>query len=270
MADKNEMTFWEHLDELRGTLWRSVIAVIVFAIVAFIFKEFIFDHVLLGPKEKTFVTYQVMCKISEWLSISSLCIDPSSFEIINIKLAGQFISHMTISFIAGLIVAMPFVLFQFWLFIKPGLTETEVKSARGGVAIISILFLTGILFSYFIVVPLMVNFLGGYQVSNMVTNQIALNSYTSAVSMMTLLMGLLFELPVLVVFLTKIGFMTPDILKKYRKHTLIAILIIAGIITPSPDIFSQLIVALPLYGLFELSINISSRIHRKKQAKLAG
>lgn len=270
MADQHEMTFWEHLDELRGTLWRSLIAIVVFGIIAFIFKEFLFDNVLLAPKEKSFVTYQVLCKIAEWTSLPSLCIDPSSFEIINIKLAGQFMSHMTISFIAGLILAMPFILFQFWLFIKPGLNEIEMKNARGGVLIISVLFITGILFSYFVVVPLMVNFLGGYQVSSMVSNQIALNSYTSSVSMMTLLMGLLFELPVLVVFLTRIGVMTPVFLKKYRKHTLVAILIISGIITPSPDIFSQLIVALPLYGLFELSVNISCKIYRRKQKELAG
>ncbi|MFH1936372.1 MAG: twin-arginine translocase subunit TatC, partial [Bacteroidota bacterium] len=134
---------------------------------------------------------------------------------------------------------------------------------------ISTLFLTGVLFSYFIVVPLMVNFLGGYQVSEMVTNQIALSSYTGSVTMMTLLMGLLFELPIVVIFLTKAGVLSPAYLKKYRKHTLIAILIIAGVITPSPDIFSQLIVAIPLYGLFEFSLSISSRIYARKQKEQA-
>jgi len=201
--------------------------------------------------------------------MKSLCIDPSSFQIININLAGQFMSHMTISFVAGLIVAMPFVVFQFWRFIKPGLTPVEVQNARGGVLVISLLFLTGILFSYFIVVPLMVNFLGGYQVSEMVTNQIALSSYTGSVTMMTLLMGLLFELPIVVIFLTKVGLITPVYLKKYRKHTLIAILIISGIITPSPDIFSQLIVAIPLYILFEFSVGVSGRIYARKQLSMA-
>ena len=259
------MTFWEHLDELRSTLIWSVVAIAVCGIVAFIFKEILFDHILLAPKEKSFISYRVLCKLADSVAMPTLCIDPSSFQIININLAGQFMAHMTISFVAGLIVAMPFVVYQFWRFIKPGLTDEEKSHTRGGVLIISVLFLTGILFSYFIVVPLMVNFLGGYQVSEMVTNQIALSSYTSAITMMTLLMGLLFELPIVVVFLTKAGILTPSHLKKYRKHTLIAILIIAGIITPSPDIFSQLIVAVPLYLLFEFSVNISSRIHTRKQ-----
>jgi len=228
----------------------------------------LFDHILLAPKEKSFITYRLLCKLAEVTSMTSLCIDPSSFQIININLAGQFMSHMTISFVAGLIVAMPFVVWQFWRFIKPGLTDEEVKHTQGGVFIISFLFLTGVLFSYFIVVPLMVNFLGGYQVSEMVTNQIALSSYTGSVTMMTLLMGLLFELPIIVIFLTKAGIITPAYLKKYRKHTLIAILIIAGIITPSPDIFSQLIVAIPLYFLFELSVSVSSRIYARKQLRM--
>ena len=178
-------------------------------------------------------------------------------------------SHMNISLVAGLIMSLPYILWEFWRFVKPGLTEKEVRNSRGAVTIISFLFILGILFSYFIVAPLMINFLGGYVVSASVSNQIALSSYVSSVTLMTLLMGLLFELPVLVLFLTKIGIVTPDLLKKYRKHTLIVILILAGIITPSPDIFSQLVVAIPLYTLFEISLMISSRIHRKKQ-DLAG
>ncbi|NQV01341.1 MAG: twin-arginine translocase subunit TatC [Bacteroidia bacterium] len=265
----HELTFWEHLDELRSTLIWSIVAIAVCGIVAFFFKEILFDHILLAPKEKSFITYQLLCKLADLVSMTTLCIDPSFFEIININLAGQFMSHMIISMVAGLIVAMPFVVWQFWRFIKPGLTDKEIKHTRGGVFIISVLFLTGVLFSYFIVVPLMINFLGGYQVSEMVTNQIALSSYTGSVTMMTLLMGLLFELPIVVIFLTKAGVITPAYLKKYRKHTLIAILIIAGIITPSPDIFSQLIVAIPLYMLFEFSVSISSRIHARKQNDLA-
>jgi sec-independent protein translocase protein TatC len=263
--DVREMTFWEHLDELRSTLIWSIVAIAVCGTVAFVFKEILFDHILLAPKEKSFITYRLLCKLADISSMPSLCIDPSSFQIININLAGQFMSHMTISLVAGLIVAMPFVVYQFWRFIKPGLTPTEVQHTRGGVLVISFLFLTGILFSYFIVVPLMVNFLGGYQVSSMVINQIALSSYTGSITMMTLLMGLLFELPIVVIFLTKAGIITPAYLKKYRKHTLIAILIIAGVITPSPDIFSQLLVAIPLYLLFEFSVGVSGRIYARKR-----
>ncbi|MEI7895421.1 MAG: twin-arginine translocase subunit TatC [bacterium] len=266
---EKEMTFWEHLDILRGTLWRILIAVLVTSIAAFAFKEVLFDGIILAPKSKTFITYRAFCKLGDLLSMPSLCIDPSQFQLININLAGQFTSHMNISLIAGLIVALPYVLWELWRFVKPGLNEEEIRSSRGAVTIISLLFILGVLFSYFIAAPLMINFLGGYAVSAAVSNQIALTSYVSSITMMTLLMGLLFELPVLILFLTKIGIITPQYLRKYRKHTLIAILIIAGVITPSPDIFSQLIVAIPLYALFEISLVISSRIYKKKQ-ELAG
>jgi sec-independent protein translocase protein TatC len=263
--EEKEMTFWEHLDELRGTLWRVLIALLVTSIAAFAFKEVLFDDIILAPKSKTFITYRAFCKLGDWLSMPSLCIDPSQFQLININLAGQFTSHMNISLVAGLILALPYVLWELWRFIKPGLNEKEVRSSRGAVTIITLLFITGVLFSYFIVAPLMINFLGGYAVSSSVSNQIALTSYVSSITLMTLLMGLLFELPVLVLFMTKIGIITPKYLRKYRKHTMIGILIIAGLITPSPDIFSQLIVALPLYALFELSLAISARMYRKKQ-----
>jgi len=266
MAEQEkEMTFWEHLDELRGTLWRVLIALLVTSIAAFVFKEVLFDDIILAPKSKDFITYRVFCKLGDMLSIPSLCIDPSQFQLININLAGQFTSHMNISLVAGLIIALPYILWELWRFIKPGLNEQEIRSSRGAVAVITTLFVTGVLFSYFIVAPLMINFLGGYTVSASVANQISLTSYVSSITLMTLLMGLLFELPVLIFFLTKIGIVTPGFLRKYRKHAIIGILIIAGVITPSPDIFSQLIVAVPLYGLFEFSLSMSSRLHRKSQ-----
>jgi len=264
-----EMTFWEHLDELRGTLWRIIIALVVTSITAFIFKQVLFDDIILAPKSKTFITYRAFCQLGEWFSMPSLCIDPSQFQLININLAGQFTAHMNISLVAGLIVALPYILWELWRFVKPGLNAQEIRSSRGAVSIITFLFILGVMFSYFIVAPLMINFLGGYAVSDAVSNQIALTSYVSSITLMTLLMGLLFELPVLVLFLTKIGIVTPKYLRKYRKHTVIGILIVAGIITPSPDMFSQLIVAIPLYALFELSVSISSRMYRKNK-ELAG
>ena len=260
-----EMTFWEHLDELRGALWRIVIAILVTSIAAFAFKEVLFDDIILAPKSKTFITYRAFCKLGEWLSMPSLCVDPSHFQLINISLAGQFTAHMNISMIVGLIIALPYALWELWRFIKPGLSDREVRNSRGIVAIVTLLFLTGVCFSYFVAAPLMINFLGGYTVSDAVINQIALTSYVSSITMMTLLMGLLFELPMLILFLTKIGIITPKHLRKYRKHTIIGILIVAGVITPSPDIFSQVIVAIPLYALFELSLAMSARIYRKKQ-----
>jgi sec-independent protein translocase protein TatC len=266
-SQDNEMTFWDHLEDLRGSLFRSVIAIIVFGITAFIFKGIIFDQVILAPKNNDFITFRLLCKLGKMLSIDTFCFKTASINLINIELAGQFMSHLMISIIVGLVVAVPYIVWEFWRFIKPGLTENERKNTRGAVFIISMLFLTGVLFSYFLVVPLMINFLGNYHVSASVTNQIALTSYTSSVTMMTLIMGLIFEFPILVVFLTKIGILTPSLLKKYRKHTIVVILIIAGLITPSPDIFSQLIVAVPLYCLYEISLSVSSRMYTKREKK---
>ncbi len=263
--DEKEMTFWEHLDEFRGVIIRGIIAIILLTIVAFSFKSILFDHILLAPKNSDFITYRALCRLGKFFSTDSLCIDASSIQLININLAGQFMSHMTISLIAAFILGLPYVTWELWRFIRPGLTEKERKNTRGAVAVISGLFVVGVLFSYFIVVPLMVNFLGNYRVSESVANQIALTSYTSSVTTMTLLMGLIFEFPVVVLFLTKIGIVTPAFLKKYRKHTIIAILIVAGVITPSPDIFSQIVVAMPLYLLFEISIVISKRIYRNRE-----
>jgi sec-independent protein translocase protein TatC len=237
--------------------------------VAFAFKDILFDTIILGPKSKDFITYRLLCKLGKALAMPSLCVDPSSFQIININLAGQFLAHMNISLIAGLILALPYILWELWRFIKPGLTEKEVRASRGAIFVIFLLFITGVLFSYFIVAPLMINFLGGYSVSENVRNQIALTSYVSNITLLTLLMGVVFELPVVILLLTKIGIITPMMLKKYRKHTIVVILIVAGVITPSPDVFSQLIVAFPLYGLFEISLVISSRSYKKKK-QLAG
>jgi sec-independent protein translocase protein TatC len=262
---EKEMSFWEHLDELRALLFRCIIAIIVTMICAFIFKEFLFDHIILAPKNSDFITYRVLCKLGKLISMNSLCFDTTSLNLININLAGQFLSHMTVSIVAGFIISTPYIIWEFWRFIKPGLTPLEIRHTRGAVFIISSLFLAGILFSYFLVVPIMVNFLGNYHVSISVVNQIALNSYVGSVTTMTLLMGLIFEFPIVVFFLTRIGILNPTLLKKYRKHTIIIILITSGIITPSPDIFSQLVVSIPLYVLYEISLIVSSRIYRKKE-----
>jgi sec-independent protein translocase protein TatC len=260
-----EMTFWEHLEELRSVLIRSVVVLLLMTVVAIFFKEFLFDKIVLAPKNSDFITYRVLCHIGKWLSWSALCFDTSSLHLINISLAGQFTSHMTVSFIAACIVTSPYVIWELWRFVKPGLTENEVRNTRGAVTVISSLFISGVLFSYYMVVPVMVNFLGNYQVSASVSNQIALDSYVGSVTMMTLLMGLIFEFPIVVYFLTRIGILNPSILKKYRKHTIVGILILAGIITPSPDVFSQLVVSFPLYILYEISLRLSMRVYRRRQ-----
>lgn len=265
-SNEDEMTFWDHLDEFRSVLVRGVIAIVAIAILAFSFKGILFDYIILAPKSSDFITYRLLCKLGKWIGVESFCLQPSTINLINIELAGQFMAHMIIALIAGLVVAIPYVIWELWRFVSPGLTKKERENTRGVVLIVSSLFLIGVLFSYFLVVPLMVNFLGNYQVSESVVNTISLTSYTSSVTTLTLLMGLVFEFPVVVVFLTKLGIITPKLLKNYRKHIVVIIFIVAGLITPSPDIFSQLIVAIPLYGLFEFSIIFSKRVYKKKLA----
>ncbi len=262
------MTFWDHLDELRWHIMRSLIAVVVLAIVAFINREIIFDYIILAPSSSEFVTNRALCRIGEWLSVSALCIKDMKLQIINIKMSGQFLTHMYISIVAGFILAFPYVLWEIWRFIKPAMKESEQKYSSGGVFISSVLFLMGILFSYFIIVPLTVNFLGTYQVSDSVYNQISLTSYINTVVSVTFSVGLVFELPILVYFLTKIGVLTPDFMRKNRKYMYVIMLILAAVITP-PDMFSQILVVLPLIVLYEFSIGVSNRVYKKGLEELA-
>jgi sec-independent protein translocase protein TatC len=179
-------------------------------------------------------------------------------------MAGQFNTHIMVSFYVGIMAAFPFIIYQFWLFLKPALYEAERRRSRGAVFFISLLFTTGVLFGYFIISPLTIHFLGGYSVSAEVTNQINLGSYIASVVSVTMASGLLFELPVLIVFLTKAGIVTPTFLRKYRKHTFILIMTVAAVITP-PDILSLLLVTFPLWLLFEISIALSARLYRKRK-----
>jgi len=266
---EREMSFWEHLEELRWHLVRSIAAVVVLAIVAFIFKDFIFNKIILAPIRQDFFTTQLLCEFADIVNIQALCLDNSKLEIINIRMSGQFLTHMYISVMAGIILAFPYILHEIWSFIKPALKQNEKKYSGGAVFVCSILFLAGVLFSYFLIVPLTINFLGTYQVSDAVANNVSLGSYISTVVSVSLSVGIVFELPVFVFFFTRLGILTPAYLKKNRKYTLVILLIISAIITP-PDIFSQVMVVIPLWGLYELSIWISSRVYKKRQSELAG
>jgi sec-independent protein translocase protein TatC len=259
-----EMSFWDHLDALRGHMFRSALAIVVLAIVAFLNRAFIFDKIILAPKDSGFITNRLLCRMGEWMSVPSLCPGNLDLKIININLSGQFTTHMYISFFAGMVVAAPYIIWEIWRFIRPALYEKEKKHSSGAVMSMSLLFVLGVLFSYFLIVPLTLNFFGSYQVSDAVNNQIALSSYISTVVSVTFSLGVVFELPVFVFFLTKVGIITPEFLKRNRKYTLVVLLIIAAIITP-PDIISQILVAIPLYGLYELSILVSQRIYKRNQ-----
>ncbi|MAZ93841.1 MAG: twin-arginine translocase subunit TatC [Lentimicrobiaceae bacterium] len=269
-AGKKEkiMTFWDHLDELRWHIMRSLIAIVIFAIIAFVNRRIIFDVIILAPSTSDFITNRALCELGKFLSLNALCIKDLSLKIINIKMSGQFLTHMYISIVSGFILAFPYVLWEIWQFVKPAMKDNERKYSSGGVFISSVLFLMGILFSYFLIVPLTVNFLGTYHVSESVYNQISLSSYINTVVSVTFAVGLVFELPILVYFLTKIGVLTPDFMKKNRKYMYVMMLIVSAIITP-PDMFSQILVVFPLIGLYEFSIGVSNRIYRKNLEELS-
>jgi sec-independent protein translocase protein TatC len=262
VLDEKEMSFWDHLTELRSTLIRSIIAIVVFAIVAFANKDFIFNEIILAVKESDFITNRTLCTLGQILGIEYFCVNDLSLEIININMSGQFMTHMYISFVAGVIVAAPYIIFEFWRFVKPALYLEERSNSGSAVFVSSFLFLSGILFSYFLIVPLTLNFFGSYHVSQMVQNQISLNSYISTVVVVTLSIGLVFELPVLIYFLTKIGIVDTTFLKKNRKYMLVIVLILSAIITP-PDVFSQVLVTVPLMILYEFSIILAKRAEKK-------
>ncbi len=260
--DFPQKSFWEHLNELRWVLLRSVVIILILAIIAFLFKEFVFDKIIFAPKSSDFVTNRLFCRMSDWLSIKDLCFENAHIKLINTNLSGQFMTHMYVSIIAGLIAGSPYVIWELWRFIKPALYEKERKHTRGAVFVISLLFWTGVLFSYYIIVPLMINFLGTYQVSNSVDNLIELNSYISSVTSMVFAVGVVFELPVIVFVLAKVGLITDKFMKKNRRYAIVIILIVSAIITPSTDMFSQILVSLPLFILYEVSIVIARKASR--------
>ena len=257
-----EMTLIEHLDELRRRLFRGIIAVLVFSVIAFLFKDFIFDDIILSPRKADFITNLMMCKLGGMFDMPSLCINHTQFNIINILLAGQFKAHLLVSFVIGLMLAFPYLIYQIWGFVKPALGNREIKNINFTLVAVSVLFAIGVLFGYFIIIPLTINFLSSYTISSEITNQISFSSYLSILTGIALATGLVFELPVLIYFLSRIGIVTPQLLQKYRKHAIVVFFILSGIITP-PDVFSQVLVAIPLYFLYEISIIISKRVYRQ-------
>jgi len=260
---ENEMSFLEHLEEFRWHIIRAVLAIVIMAIVAFMFKTIIFDKIILAPKNPGFFTNRILCRIGEYLNTKALCINTKPFNLINIQMSGQLTTHIAVSMVSGVILAFPFVLWEFWKFFKPALHSNEKQYARGAVLAASFLFFTGVIFGYYMIVPLSIHFLGSYVISKDVTNQINIRSYIGTMTSITLASGLIFELPIIAFFLTKIGLITPAFLKEYRRYAIVVIFIVAAIITP-PDVFSQTLVAIPLLGLYEVSILVSKSVMRKK------
>lgn len=262
-----EMSFLEHLEELRWHIIRSAAAVVVLAIVAFVLKDFLFDSVILRPRMPDFWTNRMLDKLGELVGTDALKINQHPLKLQSINIAGQFSTHIWISIIAGLIIASPYVFYQFWSFVKPALYDKERKYAQGAVFFTSVLFMIGILFGYYLIVPLSIDFLGNYVVSAEVENTINLNSYISSVASITLASGVVFLLPIFSFFLSKVGILTPKFMKTYRRHAYVLLLIVAAIITP-PDVFSQIMVCIPLIILYEISIFISWRVVKKREKEM--
>ena len=264
---QKDMPFLDHLEELRWRIVRSFIAIFVLACAAFIFKDIVFDKVLFGPLNADFLTYAFFCSLSHAMGFGEkLCFGPLDFTLLNFKMSGQFMTHIMVSFVAGLIVGFPYVFWEFWSFLKPGLRSKERKMANGIVFYSTMLFSTGVLFGYYMIAPLSVRFLGSYKVSELVPNNIDLTSYISTMTSVTLASGVVFQLPIVVYFLSRIGLVTPKLLKKYRKHAVVGVLILSAIITP-PDVSSQVLVSLPILLLYEISIWISRAVEKRRDAQ---
>src|SRR5699024_1736473 len=265
--DTAEMSFFDHIEELRWHLIRSLIAVLVLTVVAFIEITFIYDNIIMAPTRHTFITYEAFCKFGHWMGMGDkLCLADVKLTFQNMKLSGQFLQAISSSFIIGIIVAAPYIIWEFWSFIKPALKDGEVKHTTGVVFWISLLFFTGVAFGYYILTPYTVNFFAAYSISESIHNIITIKSYLSTIKQIVLGTGLLFELPILAYFLAQAGVITPDFLKTYRKHAILVIIVLAAIITP-PDVASQIIVSIPLYGLYEISIWITKRVDRKRRKR---
>lgn len=258
--DSKEMSFLDHLEELRWHLVRSLASIVVIAIVVFIFKNFTFQNIIFAPKEANFLTYRFFCSLGE-----VLCITPPEFNVQAFKIEEQFVTHLKVSLFLGFIVSFPYIFYEIWSFVKPGLYEKEIKAARGIVGICSVLFLLGVLFGYFIITPFALTFLTNYNLADTVA-QPTLTSYVNNLTMYTLPTGLLFELPIVMYMLAKIGIITASDLRTYRKIAFVVILILSAIITP-PDMMTQLMITMPLYLLYEMSIYIVARVEKNQKEK---
>lgn len=264
------MTFIDHLEELRSHIIRSVLAILVMAIFIFVYRNWIFDNIIIGPINKNFISYRVLCQFSNWAHMgNALCMPPVDVSMQSTTFGGQFLSSITMAFVGGIILAFPFIFWEFWRFVKPALKEREVKNTRFIIFFVSFFFFTGAAFGYFLLGPFTFNFLAGFQLGTqgMIVTKPTFADYLDNLTNIILGCGLAFELPVLAFIMTRIGLITPSFLRKRRKYAVIVILIASAFITPSPDWMSQLIVFVPLWLLYELSIVVSARVYKMEQKK---
>lgn len=257
------LTFWDHLEELRHVLFHIAVAVVVLMLIAFLFKDELFA-IVLAPKNADFIIYHLFCRIADAVSIPSLCPETFYVKIINTQLATQFVTHMSVSFYAGFLLASPYVIYQLFRFVSPALYENERRYSTRVIGWGYLLFIMGVLLNYFLIFPLTFRFLATYQVSMEVENTITLSSYMDTLMMMSLMMGIVFEIPILCWLFAKLGFLTAGFMKRYRRHAIVIILIVGAIITPTSDVFTLMMVSVPMYLLYETSIWIVSRTEKKR------
>ena len=264
------MSFVDHLEELRWHIIRSLLAILVFAAVIFFNIKWVFDNIIAGPISPNFISYRAFCNFSHWLHLGdSLCLPPLSINMQTTTFGGQFFGSFSIAFVGGLIAAFPYIFWEFWRFVKPALKPNELKGTRFVIFWVSFFFFLGSAFGYFILGPFTFNFLANFQVSalNIVQTKPTINDYLDNLTNLILGCGVAFEMPVLAYALTKIGLITPNFLRRSRKYAIVVILVVAAIITPSPDWYSQTIVFLPLMGLYELGVTVSARVYKEEQKK---
>ena len=261
---KKESTFWGHLDELRKVLFRIVIVILLFMVIAFVCKDQLFS-IVFAPQKSDFVLYRFFCYLAEITHFQALCPQDFHIDLINTQLASQFLIHMKTSFYAGVLVAFPYIVYQIFRFISPALYANEKKYAGRVIIYSSLLFGFGILLNYFLIFPLSFRFLGSYQVADDVVNMINLSSYIDTFLMLSLMLGIMAELPVISWLFAQLGFLTDTFMRKYRKHAIVVILVVAAVITPTADVFTLLLVFFPIYLLYEISILIVKRVCKKKK-----
>ncbi|GAB3653315.1 twin-arginine translocase subunit TatC [Echinicola sediminis] len=262
--EEEGMSFLDHLEQLRWHLVRSIAAILIFSVLAFLSKSIVFGEVILGPSKVDFLTYRMLCKLSAMLSIPALCIDELPFILQSRQMTGQFSMHMTSSLVVGLIVAFPYVFWEVWKFISPGLYDKERKAARGAVFFVSLLFFMGAAFGYFLLAPLSINFLSNYRLDASIANEFDITSYISTLTMLVLASAVMFQLPVVIYFLSMSGLVNSTMLKAYRRHAIVVILVLSAVITP-PDVISQILIAMPILVLYEAGIMIAKRLERKRK-----
>jgi sec-independent protein translocase protein TatC len=263
---EGEMSFFGHLEELRWHLVRSALAILVFTIGVFAYYDWIYDNIIMAPSKSTFWTFRMMCALGAAIH-RNMCPGKINIQLINTEMAGQFTLQIDSSLMIGLVLGIPYLLYELWRFIRPALHEKERKAASGFVFYASFLFLSGVMFGYYVITPISLNFLAGYTVSASIQNLFSIDSYISSVSTLTLATGLVFELPILVYILANLGILTPKFMRETRRYAIVIILIIAAVVTPTPDMLTMTVVAIPLLLLYELSIGVASLVEKRKKKK---